>query len=403
MNYKNKYKKTLVACYIGSAAQAITANFLPLLFVRFHDFYGISYGRLAAIPAVFFFTQILTDLLCARFATVIGYRRGIIISAASCGIGLAGLAVFPELFYDPFVGIMICVIFYSVGSGLIEVLVSPIVEACPFENKDAVMSTLHSFYCWGSVGVILLSTVYFRFFGVENWKWLAVIWSILPFANIYNFAVCPIEKLAGDERATGIAGLLRKPAFLLAMLLMICAGASELTMSQWASAYAEAALKLPKEVGDLAGPCLFAVAMGLSRIIYGKFGKSIRLTHFMIASGILCICCYLLAALAESPVLGLAGCVICGFSVGIMWPGTISLTSSGLPDGGTAMFALLAMSGDTGGAVGPAIAGAVSQASGDNLQNGLLSGLVFPTILTVCVITVSINYSRAGKDKNITD
>ena len=380
------YNKTLKASYLGFITQAIAANFAPLLFLRFHTAYGIPLGQIALIPTAFFLTQLLVDVFCAKFVDSIGYRRSVVISEIASGLGLAGLAVIPDLFANPFIGIMICVVIYAIGSGLIEVLVSPIVEACPFEHKDAVMSMLHSFYCWGSVGVILLSTLFFAVFGIEQWKWLAVLWAVIPLYNIWNFATCPIERLTEEGKGMRMGELFRTPLFWVAIVLMVCAGASELAMAQWASAFAEAALGFTKTVGDLAGPCLFAVTMGVSRVIYGHYGSKMNLSRFMIGSGLLCLCCYLLAGLSQHPAAGLAGCVCCGFSVGIMWPGTISITSPRIPKGGTALFALLAMAGDLGGAFGPSLVGTVTQQAGDNLQAGMLAGSVFPLALVVALI-----------------
>ncbi len=394
MPEKKNYRQTLIACYLGFITQAITANFAPLLFLKFHADYGISLGQIALIPTAFFLTQLLVDLFCARFVDAIGYRRSVVASEITSALGLAGLALLPDMLPDPFVGVMICVVIYAVGSGLIEVLVSPIVEACPFDNKDAVMSLLHSFYCWGSVGVILLSTLFFAVFGIAHWKILACAWALIPLYNIYNFSVCPIERLTEEGKGMTIGGLFNTPLFWLAIILMICAGASELSMAQWASAYTEAALGFPKTVGDLVGPCLFAVTMGISRVIYGKMGGKIELSRFMVGSGCLCLLCYLLASLSTQPILGLVGCVLCGFSVGIMWPGTISLISPRLPQGGTAMFALLAMSGDLGGAFGPSLVGFVTQQAGDRLQTGMLVGSVFPLILIVALLLLRRHESK---------
>ena len=277
---------------------------------------------------------------------------------------------------------------YAVGSGLIEVLGSPIVEACPFAHKEAAMSLLHSFYCWGSVGVILLSTLFFAAFGTGSWKALACIWAIIPLYNIYNFAVCPIEYLIDGSQGVGARRLLRLPLFWIAVLLMICAGASELAMAQWASAYAESALGLSKAVGDLAGPCLFAAAMGVSRTIYGKYGSRLDLMKFMLGSGFLCLLCYLAAALSNAPAAGLAGCMLCGFSVGIMWPGAISICSKRVPAGGTAMFALLAMAGDLGGTLGPSLVGGITQSANDDLRWGMLGGCIFPFVLIICLFVL---------------
>ena len=375
------YKKTLTACYLGFITQAITANFAPLLFFKFHYDYAIPLGKIALISTVFFLTQLIVDVLCAKFVDRIGYRKSIVASELFSALGLIGLAFLPERLSDPFAGILLSAVVYAVGSGLIEVLCSPIVEACPFDRKEAVMSLLHSFYCWGTVGVVLLSTAFFAVFGIDRWKWLACLWALVPLYNIYNFSTCPIEHLVEDGKGMGIGSLFRVPAFWAAIVLMVCAGASELAMAQWASAYAESAIGLSKTAGDLAGPCLFAIAMGVSRVIYGKYGGKINLIGFMLCSAGLCLTCYLMASLSASPVVGLIGCILCGFSVGILWPGTISISSRQLPRGGTAMFALLAMAGDLGGAFGPFLVGNVTQMANDNLQKGLLAGAVFPLVL----------------------
>ena len=386
MAAKSKYKKTLLACYLGFVTQAIAANFAPLLFLTFSRTYDLPLEQIALIPLAFYLTQLLTDLAAAKFADRIGYRVCVVASQLLSAVGLMALAFLPDLMPSPLTGIMLAVVLYAVGSGLIEVLISPIVEACPFENKGGMMSLLHSFYCWGSVGVILLSTLFFAVFGIEHWKWLACVWALVPLYNIYNFATCPIERLTEEGQGLTIRGLMKLPVFWISVLLMVCAGASELAMAQWASAFTEAALGFSKTVGDLAGPCLFAVTMGICRVIYGKFGPKMNLIKFMIFSGILCLGCYLLASLSRLPVLGLVGCVCCGFSVGIMWPGTISLISPRIPRGGTALFALLAMAGDLGGAFGPSLVGTVTQQAGDNLQSGMLVGSAFPLVLILALI-----------------
>ena len=389
------YKKTLIACYLGFITQAIAANFAPLLFLTFHNSYGIPLGQIALIPAVFFMTQLIVDIICAQVVDKIGYRKCVVTSEVTSAAGLVLLAFLPDALSDPFVGIIISVVIYAVGSGLIEMLGSPIVEACPFEHKEATMSLLHSFYCWGSVGVILLSTLFFKFAGIQNWKLLACIWAVIPVINIFNFATCPIEHPTGGEKGMGIIALFRLPLFYVAVVLMICAGASELSMAQWASAFAEAALGLSKTAGDLAGPCLFAVAMGICRAFFGKFGNRINLIKFMICSGITCVLSYLLASLSPLPIVSLIGCLLCGFSVAIMWPGTISVCSPRIPKGGTAFFAMLAMAGDLGGSAGPALVGNISQATGDNLQRGLLVGGIFPVILVIALLGLSISGEKA--------
>ncbi len=326
------------------------------------------------------------DILCSYFADKIGYRKCVVASELCAAAGLVGLAFLPDLVPNPLVGIIASVIVYAIGSGLIEVLCSPIVEACPFDNKEAVMSLLHSFYCWGSVGVILLSTVFFAVFGIDSWKWLACIWAVIPLYNIYNFATCPIEHTTEAGGGMGTGRLLRVPLFWISIVLMVCAGASELSMAQWASAYTESALGFSKAMGDLAGPCMFAITMGISRVIFGKYGDRLDLMRFMLGSGVLCLSCYIAASISDNPVIGLVGCILCGFSVGIMWPGTISICSGKLPEGGTAMFALLAMAGDLGGAFGPSLVGNITQNAGNDLRKGMLVGCVFPLILILSLI-----------------
>lgn len=390
MTKQKNYRKTLITCYLGFITQAIVANFAPLLFLRFRSEYGISLGKIALISTVFYITQILIDLFCAKFVDRIGYRKSVVFSQILSVAGLVGLAFLPKAFHDPFIGIMISVVVYAAGSGLIEVLVSPIVEACPFENKDSVMSLLHSFYCWGAVGVVLLSTLFFAVFGIVHWRILACLWALLPLLNAFNFMTCPIERLTDEGKGLTIKELFSRPMFWLFIILMIGAGASEASMAQWASAYVESALGFSKNIGDIAGPCMFAVLMGLSRVIYGKRGHKMNLTNYMLGSGVLCLICYLLAAVSSNPVLGLIGCIVCGFSVGIMWPGSISIASSRIPLGGTGLFALLAMGGDLGASVGPGVIGAVTQNANDNMKAGMLAGCVFPIILIISVYLIKI-------------
>ena len=389
MAENRKYQKTLGACYLGFVTQAIAANFAPLLFLTFQNTYGISLEKIALIPVVFYLTQLLIDLGATKFADKIGYRICVVTSQVVSAAGLMLLAILPEVLPVPFPGILIAVVFYAIGSGLVEVLVSPIVEACPFENKDGRMSFLHSFYCWGAVGVILGSTLFFTVFGTENWRILTLIWALVPLVNVFQFLTCPIERLVKDGGSLPLRKLLRLPLLWMMILLMICSGASEATMAQWASAFTESALGVSKTVGDLAGPCLFAVFMGISRMLYGKMSENLNLTKTMLLSGLLCVSCYLLASLSPLPILGLTGCALCGFSVGIMWPGTISLSSQKCPQGGTAMFAFLALAGDFGGTVSPAMVGSFSELVGGNLKTGLLAATIFPILLVVCLLVLN--------------
>lgn len=388
MTAQSKYRKTLLSCYLGFITQAITANFAPLLFLTFKDTYGIPLEKIALIPMAFFLTQLLIDFAATKFVDRIGYRTCVVCSQVLSAVGLALLAVLPEVLPDPFTGILIAVVLYAMGAGLIEVLISPIVEACPFDNKDGVMSLLHSFYCWGMVGVILGSTVFFSVFSVKNWHILALLWAVIPFVNAFNFLKCPIERLTEDGEGMKMGQLFRIPLFWLMALLMVCSGASEISMAQWASAFTESAMGVSKTIGDLAGPCLFAVLMGISRVFYGKMSEKLDLTKTMLGCGALCILCYLLASLSPLPVLGLMGCALCGISVGIMWPGTLSISAQKCPKGGTVMFALLALAGDLGGSIGPSLVGSVSSMADGNLKTGLLVATLFPALLIAGLVVL---------------
>ena len=394
MTKTKNYKKTLIACYLGFITQAISANFAPLLFLMFKDTYGISFEMIALVPMIFYLTQLLVDLVAVKFADIIGYRTCVVASQVVSAAGLLLMAFLPDILPNPFIGILISVVLYAIGSGLIEVLLSPIVEACPFENKAGVMSLLHSFYCWGAVGVVLGSTLFFAIFGMAYWQILTVIWAVVPLLNIFIFLSCPIERLVEDGEGLRIGQLLRLPLFLLMIVLMICVGASEATMNQWASAFTESALGVSKTVGDLAGPCLFAVFMGLSRMFYGKKSEKLDLTKVMLGCGLLCVVCYLLAALSPIPIIGLIGCALCGLSVGIMWPGTISISSQKCPKGGTAMFAFLALAGDLGAAVGPTMVGGIADAAGGDLKTGLLFATLFPIVMIIGLILLIKKFRR---------
>ncbi len=381
------YSKTKTACYLGFVTQAIVANFPPLLFMVFHREYEISLASLALIPAVFYVVQLITDLLCAKFKNI-NYRKSIIISEITSALGLAGFAFLPSLFPNPMIGILLCVCVYAVGSGLIEVLCSPIIEACPFPDKEATMSLLHSFYCWGAVGVILGSTLFFYIFGLDNWQILVCLWALIPLYNIINFATCPIEPIVEDSEGMTMTQLFSNKMFWLFLILMVAAGASETTMAQWASTFAEASLGVDKTIGDLAGPCGFAFCMGLGRLWYGKKGQNMDLTSYMTGAGILCFAAYLIASMSPIPAISLIGCMISGLAVAIMWPGAISITSARIPGGGTALFALLALAGDLGGTMGPSLVGFCVGTGENNIQSGLLAATVFPILLVVCLFFI---------------
>lgn len=384
---QQKYQKTIYACFVGYIVQAIVNNFVPLLFLTFEKSYHIPLSQITMLITINFGIQLLVDLLSAGFVDRIGYRVSVVLAHVFAAVGLVGLVLLPEIMPNAFAGLLIAVFIYALGGGLIEVLISPIVESCPTDNKEKAMSLLHSFYCWGHVGVVLLSTVFFGIFGIANWKILACIWALIPVINAFVFAKAPIAPLIEEgESGMTMLDLCKSKVFWGMMLMMLCAGASEQAVSQWASTFAEKGLGVTKTTGDLAGPMTFAILMGSSRAFYGKFGHKIDLDRFMLGSSVLCIFSYLLIVASPIPFLSLVGCGICGLSVGIMWPGTFSKASVALKNGGTAMFALLALAGDLGCSGGPTLVGFVSSAAADNLKAGILVAIAFPVVMAVEII-----------------
>ncbi len=379
---KNNFKITMTACFIGYIVQAIINNFVPLLFVTFQTTYDIPLGNITLLITINFVIQLFIDAFSAWFIDKIGYKTSIILAHVFASLGLILLMFLPDLISNHFIGILISVIIYAIGGGLIEVLVSPIMEACPSDNKEKAMSLLHSFYCWGHVGVVLISTLFFAIFTTANWKILTLIWALIPLFNMILFIIAPINSLNEEgEKGCSILDLFKMPTFWLLMIMMLCSGASEQAVSQWASTFAELGLGVSKTIGDLAGPMSFALLMGTSRLIYGKFGDKINLDHFMKLSLFLCIGSYLLISLVPIPAINLIGCALCGFSVGILWPGTFSKASSAIKNGGTVLFALLALSGDVGCSLGPTLAGFMSGLFNDNLKIGILCAIIFPCLM----------------------
>ena len=379
---KYSYDCTMRACFTGYIVQAIVNNFVPLLFLTFQRTYHIPLQQITLLVTFNFGIQLLTDLLSIAFVDRMGYRASMVLAHILSALGLICLTVLPERMGHPFAGILISVIVYAVGGGLLEVLVSPVVEVCPSTHKEKAMSMLHSFYCWGHVGVVLFSSIFFKLAGIENWKLLAVLWAVIPILNALVFTRVPIAPVLpeGEEGMT-IGTLFQNRTFWLLFVMMICAGASEQSVSQWASLFAEKGLGISKTAGDLAGPMAFAVLMGASRAFYGNYGEKINLDRFMAVSSVLCILSYLCLVFMPVPVLSLAGCALCGLSVGIMWPGTFSRASKALPAGGTALFALLALGGDIGCSGGPSLVGMVSGMCKGNLKIGILAALIFPVLL----------------------
>lgn len=401
---KYTYKQTLRACYLGYITQAIVNNLAPILFIIFQDQFSISFEKIGRLILINFGTQIIVDLLCVKFVDKIGYRKAVVLAHIFSAVGLISLGILPKLLPNPYLGLIFAVVIYAIGGGIIEVLISPIVDSLPGDAKASAMSLLHSFYCWGQMGVVLITTMLIKIFGTDMWYMLPVLWSLIPIYNMFKFTRVPLIAPVSEEEKMPVKKLLSSHGFLIALMLMMCAGASELTMSQWSSLFAEKGLQVPKFVGDLLGPCLFAVLMGIGRTLYGIWGHKIQLRKALGASGILCIACYALTVFSPSPLLSLLGCAVCGLSVSLMWPGTFSLTSATYPLGGTAMFGMLAIFGDLGGAVGPWLAGLISDLAQNSsrlvafgqthnlgldqlgLKSGLLIAMIFPLFLFVGIM-----------------
>ena len=383
MSIRTNYRHTIYASYIGYITQAVVNNLPTLLFLTFHRVFGIPLAKITLLITFNFGTQLLVDMASAKFVDKIGYRPCILAAHLFAAAGLVGMASLPYLMPDPFTGLAVSVFLYAVGGGLTEVLISPIVEACPTDNKASVMSLLHSFYCWGTVGVILLATLFLALAGPERWRLLCVLFALIPLANTVYFSLVPIARLTEEGEGMSIRGILSSRLFWLFVVLMVASGASEQGMVQWASAFAESGLGVPKSVGDLLGPCLFSVLMGGARVFYAKMSGRIDLVRFLIGSGLCCIVTYLAASLSPSPALSLAASALCGATVGILWPGVFSVASAAFPKGGTALFAFLALAGDLGCGSGPAVVGFLSDLFGEDLKRGLAFGAVFPLLLVI--------------------
>lgn len=380
---RKNYRLTLYACYIGYISQAITINLLPLLFVVLQKEFDLTLTQIGFMVTYNFAVQILVDLLGAKYAEAIGYRVCVVAAQICCAVGIAGLGLFPDVFSSSYIGLLTAVTIYAIGAGLIEVLISPMVQALPLPRKEAVMSLLHSFYCWGHAGVVILTTVFFSIFGTAQWRLLTALWAIIPAANVVLFLISPICYLTEKGEGMTMGQVLKSKVFWIFALLMICSGASEHAMGQWSSFFAETGLQVSKTLGDLLGPCMFALLMGLCRWFYGTWGEKIPLKKFMTLSGSLCVASYLLAVLAPIPVLSLICCGLCGLSVGIMWPGVLSLSAEKCPQGGTAMFALLALAGDVGCSAGPSVVSSVTELFQGELKTGLLAAVIFPLVLVL--------------------
>lgn len=386
MKNRLTYHHTRLACYLASMTQAVVCTFAPLLFVSFQREFHLSLEQVTLLITVNFLVQLITDALCAPVVDKIGHRICIVTGHLCACLGIASMAVLPYLMPSPLMGLLTSVVIFAFGGGIIEVLASPIQEACPSDNKEASMSFMHSFYSWGSMAVAAVSTGLFALFGRENWQYVCLFWAVLPLCNAIFFTQVPLAKIVEEGKSMTVGQLLKSGLFWVLLMLMLFAGAAETVISQWASAFAETGLGVSKAVADLAGPCLFALFMGLGRILHVKLSKKINMERYLMLSALLCIAGYGLVVLPQNPVINLLGCGVSGFGVSVLWPGSLSLAANQCPRGGTAMFALLALGGDVGCGVGPTMTGFVSGQFGDNLKTGIAAAVIFPALLVVFVL-----------------
>jgi len=392
---------TKLASYVGYLTQAITINFAPLLFVTFQREYGLTLAQIGSIIAVGFLVQFSADAMAAKFGSRLPPRATVITAHLCAVIGLCSMALLPDLLPSPYLGLMIANALATLGGGLIEVEISPIVEACPTGGKRAAMSLLHSFYSWGFAGTVLLSTLFFTLFGVSQWRILACLMAIVPAIGALAFCFVPIYTLEADEAEanTPFSTLLRSGAFWLFLLLMFCAGAAEQIMGRWTSGFAETGLGVSKTLGDLLGPCAFAILMGTARILYAAVSRRLSLHRYMTVCALLCTLTYLIAALSPLPVISLIGCAACGYTIAVLWPGTYSLSAARMPHGGVRMFAMLALAGDLGGIVGPFIASSIATRFNDDLRPAFLFSVIFPLTISVSLILFYRKHKKINRNR----
>ncbi len=386
---KIKYKHTVIACCIATATQAIAINLPPLLFLTFQRSYGLTLSQISLLIAVNFIAQLSVDILASKFSNYIKLRSCALCASIFSAAGLLIISVLPDILPNPFVGLIIPTVIYSIGTGLVEISVNPILDSFPPEEKGASFAITHSFYSWGHASVILISTLFFLLFGTENWQILTALWSIVPICGAVAFSFVPIgERKDKALQDTQQKNPLFSKIFAALLIMILCAGAAEMVMSQWASEFVELGLGISKTLGDIFGPCLFAALMGLARLLYAKFSQHLNIFKIMSVSALLCVISYLTAALARNPIASLAGCALCGFACGILWPGVVQIASQKIPYGGVRMFALLAVAGDAGCLIGPFAAGQLADVFNDNIRYAFYFTPVFPFIILVLLYLI---------------
>jgi len=388
------YKRTKGACFLAYIISALINNFLPLLFLTLNREFDISFEALGILISVNFFVQAIVDFLGAQYVDRLGYRVSIMLALSFAALGFISLGILPYTMKNTFFALLITVILYAVGSGLIEVLISPIIAALPEDKGSKTMTFLHSFYCWGHLLIVMVSTAFFATFGIRAWRYLAIFWAILPIIDMLIFAKAPLHVFGEKAKKIPLKSLFTNKIFLLLLLLMLCGGAAELTVSQWISVFAESSLGLPKSIGDILGPCLFALTMGFSRVAYTKM--RMPLLRAILLCAVLCTASYLITVFSPHPLLALTGCALTGFSVGIFWPGILSFAAQTMPGGGTAMLGFLALGGDIGCSMGPGLLGYIFEKT-NSLSPGLLLSALYPLLITLGSIYL---IKKVGKNEN---
>lgn len=381
-----KYLPTKLAGYVGFVVQAIVNNFLPILFIVFQDIYGLGYEKLGRLIVFNFAIQMLIDFITPKIIHKIGYRSAAFLCQFTACVGLCLMSILPRVMPNPYVAMFISIAVYATGSGLMEVILSPMIEMLPTSNKSGNMAVLHSFYCWGQTLVVPLTTGMVFIFGRENWSYIPLVWAVVPFINMLAFLRVPIVEPGKEVKQSTLIELLKTPTFIVYMIMMFCGGASEIAMSQWASLFVEQALGVSKAIGDIVGPCLFALFMALGRVIYAKFSKKVSFTRLLIWLNILCFVCYLMVGICKIAALSLIFCALCGFSVSISWPGIYSAGARTFKTGGAVMFSAFAMCGDIGCALGPGLVGLVAEYTSLNI--GFIAASVFPLIMVICSLYI---------------
>lgn len=386
------YKSTIRACYIGNLVGALVTNLSPLLFVILMGSYNLSFEQVGRLVLINFFTQIIADLAFSKPVDTYGVRPFITLGHALVFIGFVMFAFSPRLFpHSPYTGLMLATVVFSCGGGLLELLLSAIVQAVPSDAKAAAMSLLHSFYAWGFIVVVVLTFLMLKLFGSANWPWLFLIWSLVPLFNFFNFLRVPLPPQVPDEHRTSTRVLASTPFFIFVVLGIALGGAAEVSMSQWTSAYAETTLGLSKQTGDLLGLCLFAGLLGLGRVLYGTYGKRFDIWRVMFLGSLFAAGCYLVAALSQHPIVSLVACAFCGLGVALLWPGSVTNAAHRFPFAGASMFAILAAGGDTGAAVGPWLLGLIADQIPTDfplspLRVGMVIGTLFPLAMAGCLL-----------------